>query len=118
MTARSCEFAGQYEEYLQQNRELLSENNDLINVQQTLLNFLEKYKETAILKEEVPLQDIYSVTNKQEHFILTIKEIVPFNDEHPYYNNTEFIEKLLQYYKNIQDMEKCQELTCLKENVL
>lgn len=113
------EYAGQYEEFIKLNRSLLEQNNDLINVQLTLMNFIEKYKETAILEEEAPLLDIYSITDRQEVFMLTVKDIVPFDEKHPYYRDTDFIEKLLVYYSvGSEDYEKCQKLMHLKESIM
>lgn len=117
MVSQSDEFAGQYEEFVQQNKILLAQNNDLINVQLTLMNFLEKYKDTAILKEDKPMIDIYSITDRQEIFTLTIKELIPFNVRHPYYNDSEFISKLLVYYESKEEYEKCQELMGLQERL-
>jgi hypothetical protein len=115
--SRSDEYAGQYDVYNAKNRDLLAQNNDLINVQLTLVNFLEKYKETAILKPELPLVDIYSITDIQEVFALTIKGIATFNESHPHYNNAGFIDKLIVYYENEEDYERCNELKKLKEQI-
>lgn len=117
MVHHTHEFAGQYEEFVQQNRQLLAQNNDLINVQLTLINFIEKYKQTAILEEETPLIDIYSITDKQEVFLLTVKGIISFNEKHPYYRDKGFIEKLLVYYGGKEDYEKCQELILLMKSL-
>ena len=59
--SRSEDYAGQYDIYNDKNRSLLAQNNDLINVQLTLVNFLDKYKDTAVLDYDVPLVDIYSI---------------------------------------------------------
>lgn len=115
--SRSEEYAGQYEVYSNKNKELLTQNNDFINVQLTLVNFLDKYKNTAILDTNVPIVDIYSVTDTQEVFALTIKGYVDFNEEHPYYRNLEFVEKLIVHYQSKEDYEQCQKLNLLKEEV-
>lgn len=116
--ARSEEYAGQYEVYSNKNKELLTQNNDFINVQLTLVNFLEKYKNTAILDVNVPIVDIYSITDTQEIFALTIKEYVDFDEEHPHYNDLEFIEKLIVHYQAKENYEQCQKLNLLKEKVI
>ncbi len=54
--------------------------------------------------------DIYSISDSQEIFALTIKGIVNFNDEHPYFNKITFIEKLIVYYENEEDYEHCLDL--------
>lgn len=114
----AAELLNQYESYNKQNKLLLSQNNDLINVQLTLINFIEKYKNTAILNDRLPLLDIYSITDLQEVFALTIKGILPYDQEHPYYRDSEFIDKLIIFYKGTEDYERCQELIKLKENTL
>ncbi|HBH49455.1 MAG TPA: hypothetical protein DDX98_12485 [Bacteroidales bacterium] len=115
--SRSEEYAGQYDIYNTKNRELLAQNNDLINVQLTLVNFLDKYKNTAIIRQDIPLIDIYSITDIQEVFALTIKGIADFNEQHPYYYNAEFIDKLIVYYENKEDYERCEQLQKLKQGI-
>ena len=114
----SNDYAGQFDEFNNYNKALLSQNNDLINVQLTLINFVEKYKNTAILSEEKQINDIYSITDSQEIFDLTIKGIIPFSEKHPYFNDPLFIDKLLVYYQSIEDYEICQKLIDLKQNIL
>jgi len=115
--SRAEEYAGQYEIYSTKNKELLSENNDLINVQLTLVNFLDKYKSTAILKANTPISDIYSITDQQEIFALTIKGLVKFDEKHPHYYNTIFIDKLIKYYQGKEDYEQCELLIRLRDEV-
>lgn len=115
--SRSEEYAGQCDIYNTKNRELLAQNNDLINVQLTLVNFLDKYKNTAIIRQDIPLIDIYSITDIQEVFALTIKGIADFNEQHPYYYNAEFIDKLIVYYENKEDYERCEQLQKLKQGI-
>lgn len=99
------------------NKELINQNNDLINVQLTLVKFLEKYKDTAILDENIPLVDIYSITDEQEVFALTTKNVVTFDEAHPYYLNQNFIEKLILHYEFTEDYEQCQKLITLKKEL-
>ena len=112
------EEAMQYENFTKQNKLLLAQNNDLINVQLTLINFIEKYKDTAVLKDDVPVVDIYSISDSDEIFTMTVKNVVPFNFVHPYYYDTNFIDKLIAYYKQTEEYEICTELTHLKEKIL
>ncbi len=108
----------QFDAYKLQNKNLLAQNNDLINVHLTLLNFIDKYKETAILNDNIPVIDIYSVTEEAEMISLTVKGVIPFNSKHPHYKHSAFIDKLIAYYENLEDYEKCQELIKLKENAI
>jgi hypothetical protein len=116
--SRAGELLSQYDTYNNHNKALLNQNNDLINVQLTLINFIEKYKNTSILNDNLPLLDIYSITDLHEVFDLTIKGILPFDEKHPYYCDFEFIDKLIVFYEGKEDYERCQELIKLKENSL
>ncbi len=111
-------YSKQYEIYNSENQELLRQNNDFINVQLTLMNFLDRYKDSAVVNTAAPIIDIYSISDIQELFSLTIKNNIPFDIHHPQYNNVEFIDKLLAFYKEIEDYEKCQELIRLKEQLV
>jgi hypothetical protein len=106
-----------FEKHYSINKNLLSENNDYINVQLTLINFLEKYKDTALLKEHLPIVDVYSITDEKEVFDLTVKNILPFDSSHPQHDNPDFISKLIDYYETNEAYEKCQELVNIKNQV-
>jgi spermidine/putrescine-binding protein len=107
---RSIEF----DRYYNANKTLLQENNDYINIQLTLINFLEKYKGTAVLNEAMPVVDIYSITDEVEVLDLTLKGVVAFNEKHPKFNDSGFIDKLIAHYESLEQYEKCQELSNLK----
>jgi hypothetical protein len=115
--SNSAEYAGQFDIYNNETSELLTQNNDLINVQLTLVDFLEKYKDTAILKPEIPMVDIYSITDLQEVFALTIKGVLSFNEKHPYFHDMNFIDKLIGYFQSQENYEECQKLYKLKESI-
>lgn len=100
----------EFQKYYEANKRLLQENNDYINIQLTLINFLEKYKSTAVLEDEIPVVDIYSITDEAEIFDLTIKGVVAFNENHPRFNDGSFIDKLIRHYEKMEAYEKCSEL--------
>ena len=106
----SSERSHNFEKHYEVNRNLLSENNDLINVQLTLINFLEKYKDSDILSEQEPDTNLSSVEDEEEIFRLTVSGMIPFDSKHPHYNEADFFEKLLHYYQDKEEYEKCQEL--------
>ena len=99
-----------FEKHYEVNRNLLSENNDLINVQLTLINFLEKYKDSDMMSESEPDINLSSVKDEEEIFRLTVSGMIPFDSRHPDYNDTGFFEKLLCYYKDKEEYEKCHQL--------
>jgi hypothetical protein len=104
----------EFERYYGVNKTLLQENNDYINIQLTLINFMEKYKGTAVLDESMPVVDIYSITDEVEVLDLTLKGVVSFNEKHPKYHDDNFIDKLILHYESLEQYEKCQELYNLK----
>jgi len=99
-----------FEKHYEVNRNLLSENNDLINVQLTLINFLEKYKDSDMMSESEPDINLSSVKDEEEIFRLTVSGMIPFDSKHPNYNDAGFFEKLLCYYKDKEEYEKCHQL--------
>ncbi len=113
-TNNSGERAVEYEKCYSVNKQLLQENNDYINIQLTLINFLEKYKGTAVLDDNIPVVDIYSITDEVEVLDLTLKGIVNFDEKHPKYNSSKFIDKMISHYETMEEYEKCQKLIELK----
>ncbi len=112
----SSERSVNFEKHYEVNKNLLSENNDFINVQLTLINFLEKYKNTPILQEVQPLVDITSVNDEEEIFTLTVAGSLPFDKDHPNYNDEPFFIKLLDYYQEREEYEKCHNLLNSRQN--
>jgi hypothetical protein len=104
----------EFDRYYNANKTLLQENNDFINIQLTLINFLEKYKGTAVLDDTLPVVDIYSISDEVEVLDLTLKGVVAFNENHPRFNDESFINKLIAHYESLEQYEKCQELANLK----
>ncbi len=112
------ERAIEYEKCYSVNKKLLQENNDYINVQLTLINFLDKYKDTAVLDDSLPVVDIYSITDEIEVLDLTIKGIIVFDENHPKYNDPEFIDKMISHFETTEEYEKCQKLIKLKSKLV
>lgn len=94
------------------NKSLLLENNDFINVQLTLINFMEKYKTTALLspedikKSEKDLNRFTSI----DYFSATINGQLSFDKNHPKFNDEKFFQQLMKYYQEIEDYESCDRL--------
>jgi hypothetical protein len=109
---RSVKFEQRYEI----NKSLLAENNDFINIQLTLINFLEKYKDSLVLNDNLPVIEIKKIKDEGELFDLTIRGTLPYNEEHPLYNNKAFFMKLLKHYQDKEAYEKCQELINLRKH--
>ncbi len=105
-----------FEKHYEINKSLLSENNDFINIQLTLINFLEKYKTSAILNSKEQKAAIKTIKNDKELFKLTISGEIAYDEDHPLFEDDSFFKKLLDYYKNNEEYEKCQELINLKSS--
>jgi hypothetical protein len=114
----TTENSSEFERFYGSNKTMLQENNDYINIQLTLINFLEKYKGTAVLEETLPIVDIYSITDEHEILDLTLKGIVSFDENHPRFNDMDFIDRLIAHYKRTEEYEKCQELSDLKSKLV
>lgn len=122
------------------NKKILEENNDSLKIQLSIIKFLEKYSKqldefAEILdqidekieehktetkeKEENSIQDentddienyeIKEVT-RDDYFELTINESIEYDDQHPYFNDKDFFEKLMGYFTDIEDYEMCTKL--------
>jgi len=114
----TSENSSEFERYYGTNKTMLQENNDYINIQLTLINFLEKYKGTAVIEETLPIVDIYSITDDHEVLDLTLKGIVAFDENHPKFNDMDFIDRLIAHYKHTEEYEKCKELVDLKSKLV
>ena len=97
------------------NKSLLMENNDFINVQLTLINFIDKYKNSVVMAE-VLSKSIVGKMQPDDYFTATINGEIPYNDEHPYFSDDSFFDKLLSYYKEREDYEMCGKLLKTKHN--
>lgn len=111
----SAERTFNFEKHYEVNKNLLAENNDFINIQLTLINFLEKYKNSNLFEEESESAiDVNSIKDEKELFDLTVKHLVPYNENHPKFDDKNFYGKLLKFYQEHELYEKCQELINLK----
>ena len=106
-----------YMKYYNLYKSLMAENSDLMKVYDTLVEFYNSYKDTPVLNDDKPIIDIYSITNEDEVFELTVKGLVNFNFHHPYYTDKKFINRLLSYYQDREEYEKCHELIAAKNNL-
>lgn len=105
----------EFDEKFRLNKQLLNVNDDFIRLQLEIVKFLEKYKDTGYISEN--LEEVSNIENeysKDEIFDLTVDEVIPFNSKHPYFNDSEFYHDLLNYYTNREKYEICNELMRLK----
>ena len=105
-----------FEKHYEVNRNLLSENNDYINVQLTLINFLEKYKDSDIMKEKQSDIRLRTIEDEEEIFNLTVAGKLIYDSNHPNFKDQNFFEKLLCHYRDNEEYEKCHQLLNLKKH--
>ncbi len=91
------------------NKELFDENEDFITMQIQLTEFMEKF---GHLFSESEFEGSFSDESEEEVPFLnkTISGQLKYGPSHPQFNNTKFFRKLLEYFEEIEDYEKCDEL--------
>ena len=92
------------------NKKLLIENNDFINLQHTLISFLEKYKTSDALEDEVPEEDCELPDDDNIIFDMTVSGELRYDNLHPCFEDDDFFSKLIDYYTSVEAYEKCSEL--------
>ncbi|NBC82798.1 MAG: hypothetical protein GVY19_05395 [Bacteroidetes bacterium] len=107
----------EFESKFKVNKELLSLNNDLIKVQITLMNFLDKHKSTEALDNEVITSVPLNSLNEDEIFELTKVGDIEFNDDHPFFDDNDFFDRLLAYFESTEQYEKCQEMIVKRNQI-
>lgn len=110
----SSERSAQLEERYALNKALLAENNDFINVQLTLSNFVEKYNNNEIFTDVIQM---VKPENENEYFEHTVNGRIKFDESHPYFEDDNFFQKLLNYYQNIEDYENCGKLVNCRHKI-
>ncbi len=95
----------------QENKKLLKENNDSIKLQLQLSKFIDTYKNELEETEESQMKPLQEETeaplSKEEIFDLTAKKEIPFDENHPYYNDEEFFNDLMEHFTAVEDYEMC-----------
>lgn len=114
---KSSERSVNFERHYEVNKNLLSENNDYIKLQLALINFLEKYRNADIIKKLSSDMSTCSSEDPKETFDLTVKGKLPFNNSHPHYHDKDFFDKLIAYYRDREEYEKCHELLTIKKDI-
>ncbi len=102
---------------LETNKNLLSENFDFINVQVTLYKFLEKYRYHEIFQDSLQIEN--KNIDEQEvikYFEYTVNGKLPYTSDHPLYNDINFFKKLIKYYEDREEYEKCAEIMNTKNS--
>jgi len=109
----SNERSQKLEEKYQENKKLLTENNDSIKLQLQLTKFIDTYKnefeeieDEQFKKTEAP-EETEAPLTREDVFRLTINKEIQFDEHHPYYEDEEFFNDLMEHFSSIEDYEMC-----------
>ena len=108
----SFERAEKLKIYQGENKALFEENQELILLQNSITFFLVKSKtRNEVLKDYADdnPNDCIEISF-EECLQQTIEGKLAFDENHPCFNNDEFIEKLLFHYEQLEQYEKCAEI--------
>ena len=113
--AQSTERTRELNESYKYSKTLLSENNDYINLQVSIMNFINKYQNTLETGSTVKVSENATFTqnkslSRDDFFRLTIGSNIPYNSQHPYFNDEIFFRELLTYFEQNENYEMCAEL--------
>lgn len=109
----SNERSSKLEEKYQENKKLLAENNDSIKLQLQLTKFIDAYKnelektEDEQFNEAEAPEEAEVPLSREEIFELTINKEMQFDENHPYYEDEEFFNDLMEHFSSIEDYEMC-----------
>lgn len=118
------------------NRKLLEENRDSLSVELQLINYLGKFREAlkhqnknrqslSEIDDEINNLENESYQNDDNSLMdeinedvdilnLTLLGEIPFNSNHPKFNDEEFFESLLERYKQTENYEMCSYILGIK----
>jgi hypothetical protein len=97
------------------NRKLLNENIDYLDVQHKVVNLISKYSQSELMK--TPLETLLAQSLDIDYYTETIAGRMTFNENHPYYRDSQFIDQLFQHYITIEDFEECKRLNSIKSHL-
>lgn len=110
------ERAYQLQLHFKKNKKLLNENLDYLELQLKIVNLINKYGRTDFMKTQF-IQLVKENMLNIDFYDETIKGNILFNENHPYYRDEAFIDKLLAHYLSLENFEECSRLTAIKKRV-
>ena len=90
----------------------MKEANLLLKESQTLLDVNDDYlkQQSSIVKDMTNLKLEIFKKYPDKTLELTIEKIIAFDDNHPFYEDIKFINKLINHYELIEDYEMCEKI--------
>ena len=107
--SESSERILQLKSRFEENKELLNENLNLLDAQYKIVAIINKYKPTTQTQKKE-----FTAKELTECFSATISGLIAFNEEHPFYTDMHFVEKLIEFYTKNEQYEECARLSELK----
>lgn len=83
--------------WLDRNQILMEENKELVALQLSILGYLTKF-------EPEENEDDY---DEEQIFDLTVSRNIPYDNNHPLYNDETFKKELIDHYSQLEDYEAC-----------
>jgi len=101
------------EKIYEENKKMLKENHESIQLQLQINKFIESNRALLETKEKNQKpENVEEISHRKElspveYWDMTISGEIPFDQDHPYFENEEFFKSLLSYFTKIEDYEKC-----------
>lgn len=105
--------ASNLERIYDENKKMLKENHESIQLQLQINKFIESNRALFENKEKNQKPENFEEISHRkelsprEYWDMTISGEIPFDQDHPYFENEKFFKSLLNYFTKIEDYEKC-----------
>lgn len=109
------------DEHFRINKKMIKENNEALKLQKEIMRYVETFHNDIV---EFPQPTMSSTEinsfnagntrieiKREDYLELTINKEIEFDSKHPYFNDPEFLNDLLEHYIDIEDYEMCAYLT-------
>ncbi|SRR6056297_1748091 len=109
----SGERSANLERLYEENKKMLKENHESIQLQLQINKFIESNRNLLKENKEEAKKDLTS----QDYWNMTITGEIPFDENHPYFEDENFFNELIKYYTEIEDYETCDWLVKKKKKL-
>ena len=100
----------------QLSRLLLAENNDYLELQLKIVNLVNKYYSSEFMNNS--LEELVTIgAKKAGYYTETINGRILFNEHHPYFFDSCFIDNLIEHYLTKENYEECERLKAILEKI-
>jgi hypothetical protein len=114
--ARQFEYDFKLYQKQKYNKTLLAENKDFLELQLKIVAFVNKYYKSELMN--IPVSNFLERhPEKIDYYSETIQGKIKFDEYHPYYFDSNFIDKLIEFYLSAEDYNECNRLKQIKIKV-